>query len=115
MMGNGVVFYRVVSAITGGPAGGGRGTGAGCCHRRFREFLLFFASLKQAFAQGSRAHLASSLPPPPKKQAKLLHDHHAAGFIEGRRAGLEVWLRRLLMVHARRIQHCRALNSPKAI
>lgn len=93
MMGNGVVFYRVVSQITRPD-----GVVSGCCHRRFSEFVLFFRQLKASFSQSNRRHLVSSLPKPPPKQAKVLHDHHSAVFIESRRVSLEQWLRRLLMV-----------------
>lgn len=47
-------------------------------HRRFRDFRYVYSRVKAAFRH---THLLSSLPKPPDRQVKVIHDHLDPSFL----------------------------------
>lgn len=86
--GGGVVWYRIDTKV--------QSTGMEVAvHRRFSDFYFLYTSLSIYF-KGS--HLLHALPEPPPKGFKLWQDQHDKEFIENRRAQLEAFLRKIIMV-----------------
>ena len=80
-----VAVYTVSSSVHDGPQINVK--------KRFSEFVDLDRLVRSAF---SNSHLLSSIPSLPPKQSKLLVKHLDPHFIEGRRIGLETYLRKLL-------------------
>jgi len=66
--------------------------------KRFTQIWEMDAKLRASLADDPDA--IATLPPPPQRKAKLLHDHMDPAFIESRRILLENYLKKLIKCHA---------------
>lgn len=64
--------------------------------KRFGQFFEMDSMLRQAFIED--LEFLEQLPPPPERKPKLLNDHMDPSFIEQRRALLEAYLQKLVVI-----------------
>lgn len=78
--------------------------------KRYSEFDTFRKVILTAFA---KSQLAENVPALPEKKFKLLQKHSDPDFVEDRRVGLEIFLRRVLLLpHIQRNPDMKAFLSP---